>query len=151
MRDADDLELDAYGHMAWTVGNDDWIACFDARRNGDRIEYHIVVNCESGGFVDMLEHDSVPIADGSAIADLKCLPDFWADICREHYADSRKRSDRVKVREVARCRKAWGQYLDGLIEAGPCSESDPCGVCTECCEPGPDPIRDGWVGSDGRP
>ena len=31
--------LDAYGHLNWTVGNEDWIACFDARRVADGIGY----------------------------------------------------------------------------------------------------------------
>lgn len=142
--------LDAYGHLNWAVGNDDWIACLDARVNGDGIEYHVVVDCESGGFTDTIERNIVPFAQ---VANLRQMPDYWADVCREHYAHSRKRSHRVGVRALNHVRKSWNAYLDQLVKLGPCASSPLhyCGVCDECLTPGPDPIRDGWIGSDGRP
>ena len=146
-----EYKLDAYGHMSWTVGNEDWVACFDARRNGDSIEYHVVVDCESGGFTDTLEHGMVKMSDINGIANMKAMPDYWVDICSEHYIDSRKREHRIKVRETAKTRKAWAKFIDGIIAEGPCSDDNLCHVCDECREPGPDPVRDGWVGSDGRP
>jgi len=146
-----EFDLDAYGHLNWTVGNEDWTACFDARRNGDGIEYHVVVNCESGGFVDTLAHAIVP-SDPNNYANLCELPSYWADLCREQYGAKAYRSGPyfVSVRETKRCAKAWAEHLASLLNR-PCSDTDPCEVCSECCEPGPDPIRDGWIGSDGRP
>src|SRR6185295_2820870 len=76
--------LDAYGHLNWTVGNEDWLACFDARRVADGIEYHVVVDCESGGFTDTIERDTVP-ATADGIANLLCFPSYFADVCSEHY------------------------------------------------------------------
>jgi len=146
---SEDLDLDAYGHMNWTVGNEDWVACFDARRNGDHIEYHVVIDCESGGFVDTVDHDTIALQ--AAVEGLHGLPYHYADLCLEHYADKRGRQYRVSVRETRKTAKAWEAHIAALVAQGPCSEADPCGVCSECNEPGPDPIRDGWIGSDGRP
>ena len=148
---ADMPKLDAYGHMNWTVGNEDWLACFDAIRKGEGLSYHVVVNCESGGFIDTLETGEIKFIEKNQIENLKCFPDHWADICRENYIDSRKRAHQVKVREVARTRKDWAKHIDELIAEGPCREGAECGCCAECLEPGPDPIRDGWVGKDGQP
>ena len=107
-------ELDAYGHLNWTVGNEDWIACFDAVRTGDALAYQVVVDCVSGAFLDTLEAGTIAVSDTDKIENLKSLPDYWADICREHYAHSRKREHRVKVRDLARTRKQWAEHLDDL-------------------------------------
>jgi hypothetical protein len=68
-------KLDAYGHLNWTVGNEDWLACFDARRVGNEIEYHVIVDCESGGFTDTIERGAVP-ATAEGIANLSGLPGY---------------------------------------------------------------------------
>jgi len=47
-------------------------------------------------------------------------------------------------------RQAALPHLDAL-EIGLCTEDRPCQMCDECNEPGPDPVRDGWVDSRGRP
>lgn len=98
-------ELDAYGHLNWTVGNEDWIACFDAIRYDDRIAYHVVVNCESAGFVDTIESGVIPVSD---IDKLRSMPSYWADICSENYMDSTVRWKRVA--------KQWEKHLDRLAE-----------------------------------
>jgi hypothetical protein len=146
---SDTNELDAYGHLNWTVGNEDWIACFDARRIGDEIEYHIVVNCETGGFIDTLEHDRVPV--DQAIDKLGTLPEYWADVCSEHYINKCGRQFRVKYREVRRCTHDWLAHLADLTAYRwpAMGAGNPYEEAIE--EPGPDPVRDGWIGSDGRP
>ena len=107
-------ELDAYGHLAWTVGysdewcedprcecekfepcdgsvplcgtcghpecRGDWLACFDFKPfdhpdKGLVIAYHVVVNSDSGGFIDMC--DSGVVTPDKAPFD---LPDYWASI-----------------------------------------------------------------------
>lgn len=81
-------DLDAYGHLTWTVGNEDWIACADFTVVTDDdgevwVAYSVVVDCESGGFVDTLESGVVRAVE---------LPVDWfplwgyLDICAEHYA-----------------------------------------------------------------
>lgn len=144
----DTPQLDAFGHLNWTVGNEDWIACFDAIVEGDQIHYHVVVDCDSGGFMDTLEDRRIPLAD---VASLYSLPSYWADICSDHYLDSSEPEHEVKADETDRTTKAWRQHLDSLVAQGACREDHLCGCCSECQEAGPDPVRDGWVGSDGRP
>lgn len=83
--------LDAYGHLTWTVGNGDWLACADynifVNVDGEiLIAYHVVVDCESGGFTDTLEakvHNltKYPYSSNSGFCPLW----QYADICAEHY------------------------------------------------------------------
>lgn len=147
----DETKLDAYGHLEWTVGNEDWMACFDAILSPSRQEilYHIVVNCESGGFVDTMETGSMPIEQ--AVQSLEGLPDYWVGVCYEHYAGEDTESEdspyRISDKETVKTAASWKRHLEDLVktarELGP-AEPD------EIEEPF-DPIRDGWVGRDGRP
>ncbi len=82
--------LDAYGHLQWTVGNEDWLACIDFHVYAGSDEeadllvgYHIVVDCESGGFIDTLKSGVVP---WRTLVDHGCPLWQYADICAEHYA-----------------------------------------------------------------
>jgi len=72
-------ELDAYGHLAWTVGDENWIACldYDISPDGKRYAYHVVVNCESGGFIDTLETGEGPIAE---LGNIRGLAGYWLDV-----------------------------------------------------------------------
>lgn len=143
------MTLDAYGHLNWTVGHEDWIACFDAIRAGDAIHYHVVVDCESGGFTDTLEDGRVKLDDANGIANLKSAPFYWADICAEHYRYVKGFA--VDPAETQKTADAWATHLDALVAAGPCRDEHECGNCDECQTEGFDPVRDGWIGSDGRP
>jgi hypothetical protein len=89
----------------------DWTAYFDAIRRGRKIVYHVVVDCESGGFVDTIEAGEIGLDEINMIDG---LPEYWADICREHYADSRKREHRVSQREVIKTRDSWRAHLVSL-------------------------------------
>jgi membrane-bound lytic murein transglycosylase MltF len=106
-------ELDAYGHLNWTVGNEDWIACFDAIRHDDRIAYHVVIDCESGGFTDTLESGVIDIANTNAIENLRHLPSYWADICSEQYLG---KDDQFGFVDWEKCNRDWQQHLDGLLK-----------------------------------
>jgi len=135
--------LDAYGHLAWTVGNEDWIACFDAIRVGNVVRYHVVVDCESGGFTDTMEEGSKPLDE--AVDFLKGLPDYWAGVCEEHYWGEDGEEYQVISDQTLKCAEAWLAHLQSLVSAPPSSED-------EGGEEEPfDPVRDGWVGRDGRP
>jgi hypothetical protein len=107
------MSLDAYGHMSFTVGNSDWVACFDAERRRGFITYHVVVvvDCESGGFTDTIQKAAIPVSD---VATLFNLPEMYADMCFEMYADSRKREHRVGIRQTRRTMKAWRAHLEAL-------------------------------------
>lgn len=147
----DETKLDAYGHLEWTVGNEDWIACLDAILSPDRrnVLYHVVVDSDSGGFTDTIEEGDVPVED--AVAHLMGLPDYWVGICYDHYAGEDTESEdspyRISAEETVKTAASWKRHLEDLVktarELGP-AEPD------EIEEPF-DPIRDGWVGRDGRP
>lgn len=83
--------LDAFGHLTWTVGfcaededddRGDWIACFDfvVRRDESsiRVEYHVVVDSDTGGFTDTLEHQTVD-AERAPFD----IPLYWMGISRD--------------------------------------------------------------------
>jgi len=120
-------KLDAYGHLTWTVGNEDWIACFDARRVTDGIEYHVVVDCESGGFTDTIEHGTVP-ATAEGIANLLCFPSYWADICSEHYIDD----DTYGPVEWQETDASWRRHLEFLLTVEPDEDDEDEAVCPHC-------------------
>ena len=65
-------DLDAYGHLDWTVGCEDWLWCcdFDISPDGKRYAYHVVVNCESGGFVGEVDSGEGPIEEIGKLAGL---------------------------------------------------------------------------------
>jgi hypothetical protein len=112
-------ELDAYGHLTWTVGfgeegdeRGDWLACFDFRvfdhpERGKLIAYHVVVNSESGGFIDTLEACVVPIE--KAPFD---LPDYWSGIGAEHAPFTEE-----EVAQNAECNEQWNESLRKAIHA----------------------------------
>jgi len=113
------MALDAFGHLTWTVGNDDWIACFDAERVPEGISYEVVVDCESGGFVDTLDRGVVPATD-EGIRSLLGLPDAWAGICMEHYPTGTRGYGRISWRRTAR---SWERHLRSLLSQ-PAPEPD---------------------------
>jgi len=81
--------LDGYGHMNWTVGNEDWVACADASLGRFKgrlfLAYHVVVDCESGGFTDTLDRGFEEILPGSEPP--KGILSNWLDTCWEQYLD----------------------------------------------------------------
>jgi hypothetical protein len=106
--------LDAYGHLEWTVGNEDWLACFDAVLSPEmgRIAYHVVVDCESGGFTDTIEKGVVPIEEAMTLAG---LPDRFAETCAEMYLDSAEEEHQVSPEETADCGRRWSAHLASLM------------------------------------
>ena len=97
--------LDAYGHMEYCVGfgeegddRGDWLACADfavGKVNGKlAVAYHIVVNSESGGFIDTLETDVVPVSKAPF-----GLLDYCRDIGYEQFSgDVTKAEDKENKR-----------------------------------------------------
>jgi hypothetical protein len=86
-------KLDAYGHLTYTVGfsdesddapedadRGDWLACCDYvvwkhPSRGVLVAYHVVVNSDSGGFIETVER-GVVTADKAPFS----LPDYWASV-----------------------------------------------------------------------
>jgi hypothetical protein len=105
--------LDAYGHLTWTLGNQDWMACFDAIREGDWIAYHVVVNCESGGFIDTLEKGVVPVNDAEKLIS---LPSNYVDAGIENHLDARRKREAVGRFAYRDCEKRWARHIKQLIK-----------------------------------
>jgi hypothetical protein len=104
--------LDAYGHLSWAVGNEDWLACLDAvlSPTKDRIAYHVVVDCESGGFTDTAESGVLPIKDAEQ---LKKLPYKYLDYVYEQYNE-----EEIDFDENYKTIVAWCEHIDSLNEKG---------------------------------
>jgi hypothetical protein len=93
----DEFELDAYGHLTYSIGysyesddapedddRGDWIACADFDVLGDWIAYHVVVDSDSGGFIDTME--AGVLDPHQAARQLPSLLDGWTDTASEHLA-----------------------------------------------------------------
>lgn len=109
-------ELDAYGHLTWTVGFDnddgDWLACFDFNvvnhpERGLLIAYHTVVNSDSGGFIDTLER--LVVEEEAAPFN---LPDYWTSIGMES-GDDWSDDD---IAEATRTNEKWNKALADEIK-----------------------------------
>ena len=118
------VKLDAYGHLTWTLGDDDWMACFDAVRVGSEIHYHVVVNCESGGFIDTVESGVVPVSetlhpfslrhmDRGGLID---LPSKYIDSAIENHLAARRKRERVGRLAYRGCEKRWARHIKQLIK-----------------------------------
>ena len=129
-------ELDAYGNLNWTVGNEDWLTCFDAIRTANGIEYHVIV--DGAGFTDTLAHATVPATE-EGIADILNLPFFYADVAYEKYADKQDQEEvieetpegpvaqfnpyRIDPADTQRTSDAWAAHLRSLL-AEPAPEEE---------------------------
>lgn len=115
--------LDAYGHLSWTVGNEDWIACADynvfINTDGEiLLAYHVVVDCESGGFTDTLEAQVHNLTKRPYSSKHGWCP-LWqyADICAEHYMNDEQfgTPDHEDVSKV--CRSFEENVLSAIEKA----------------------------------
>lgn len=107
-------ELDAYGHLTWTVGavedeaDGEWMACFNAAydENTNTIRYEVVV--DGGSFVDTPERGSV---SPDNLDYLKGLPDRWHEIGLEASAGLL-----MDEELLAETRKSWTAHIDDLYK-----------------------------------
>jgi hypothetical protein len=115
--------LDAYGHLTWTVGNDDWIACADynvfINTDGEVIfAYHVVVDCESGGFTDTVEAQVRNLTKRPFRSERGWCP-LWqyADICSEHYMNDAQFGTPDHKEVEAACRSFEESVLISVAKA----------------------------------
>ena len=123
--------LDAYGHITWSVGFDDdcrdggdWLACFDFKvvthpDRGVLVAYHVVVNSDSGGFIDTPESAVVEVAKAPFN-----LPDQWLGIgyeVGEHVWTEKETA------EAAAANTNWNDSLRAAIERS--GEGGDCSTC----------------------
>jgi hypothetical protein len=117
--DSEMLEgLDAYGHLNWTVGSGeegdergDWLACFDFEvfdhpERGKLVAYHVVVNSESGHFIDTLE--TAVVEASKAPFD---LPDYWTGIGIDQGDWTEE-----EVNQAHECNERWNKDLREALE-----------------------------------
>jgi hypothetical protein len=90
-------QLDAYGHMNWSVGNEDWIACADAvvgeYQGKPYLAWHVVVDCESAGFTDTSETGVVEITPEGHPP--QGILSSYLDTCYEQYATSEEEEHQI--------------------------------------------------------
>ena len=114
--------LNAYGHLRWTVGfgddeeeaadRGDWLACFDFQVDIDpsgkvSVAYHVVVNSDSGGFIETTE-ESVVSADKAPFG----LPTYWAGIGMNSGVEWTEQ-EREQANE---CQERWETALRAAID-----------------------------------
>lgn len=119
--------LDAYGHLTWAAGwSDEWneevpedsdrgdmLVAADAVRDGDNVRYHLVVNTDSGGFIETQEQGSVPAAEAvDLLTDLfenavaTCVELNLLAAGQDLTPNERKENDAVFA--------AWRQHLEAI-------------------------------------
>lgn len=90
----------------------DWLACFDYIVDTDehgvtRIAYHVVVNSDSGGFIDTLERGVV--RPDKAPYD---LPDYWTSVGIEHGTPWSPE----EMKQADHCQTQWSMSLKEAID-----------------------------------
>lgn len=141
-------KLDGYGHLNYTVGSENWLACGDAvlgRFNGKFfLAWHVVVDCESGGFCGTSEKHIVPVEGKALSGILECYEDLYYE-CGNIDEDD-------EGYDVDGSQKSIEAFDAHVLELWKCEECDiSLDWGAEDLEQGIDPVRDGWVGHDGRP
>jgi hypothetical protein len=111
-------ELDAYGHLTWTIGDEDWVACldFDISPDGKRYAYHVVLNCESGGFIDTLETGEGPIAE---LGNIRELASSWYGDYIEYGSPKYGERTDAELEEIHACNARtiarWEAEIDSAL------------------------------------
>lgn len=148
--------LDAYGHLTWTVGSEDWLACADAslgRFHGRLfLAWHVVVDSDSGGFTDTMERGFEEITlDGKPLLNILAR---WLDMAWEHSAhdqDGGKDPDKEHLQiDSEGSNRAIEKFDAHVLELWKGEESS-IDLDWEEPEEDQDPVSMGWVGQDGRP
>lgn len=102
----------------------DWLACFDYHVYTDpdcvtKLAYHVVVNSDSGGFIDTLETGCItfnPLEPDEMMKALKQipydLPDYWTSIGMEHGTVWLE----AEVKDANKCQEKWKAALKKDLE-----------------------------------
>lgn len=87
----------------------DWIACVDFDRQGDYVGYHVVVNSDSGGFIDTLDQGVYMLED--ARKHLPGLLETWDDVASEHLVEAGHWYTPEEIEENRRAIERWKTAL----------------------------------------
>ena len=115
--------LDAFGHLSYCVGfgpdddaldgrDGDWLACFDFAVDVDEdgtvwVAYHVVVDSDSGGFVDTIEEGVVQAGKAPYH-----LPDYWRSISEDGHGVVWTEAEH---NEAVKCQERWSRDLAAAI------------------------------------
>jgi hypothetical protein len=151
----DDLlgTLDGYGHMSWTVGNEDWRACADAAVGlfGGKVYVatHVVVDCESGGWIDTIHKGVLPVEGEPP----RGILSSFLDSCCEQYADQQDdESCQIDLDQCQQAIDAFDAHVARLWQIKPDAPESTFDLVFDDEQEEPfDPVAMGWVGADGRP
>lgn len=153
--------LDGCGHGNWSVGNEDWIAYADASTglfDGKLyLAHHVVVDCESGGFVDTIETRVVEVrGDRPPLGILS----QYLDNCWEFYGMDQDPNDEEKEHLQINqddCLRAIAEFDEHIRMLWSDDPENPRHISINWSEEEEemeepfDPVAMGWVGSDGLP
>jgi len=107
-------KLDGYGHLSWTVGNEDWLACADAvvgRYNGKVfVATHVVLDCESGSWIDTFDKAVLPV-EGEPPRGILA---GYLDTCCELYDD--QQDDELCRIDLDQCHQAISEFDQHLAK-----------------------------------
>ena len=92
-----------------------------AVRVGSEIAYEVVVNCESGRWIDTIERGVVRFAEAARLID---LPRMYVDSAIENHLDARSKREPVGRLHYRDCEKRWARHIKQLIKEGPESEPE---------------------------
>lgn len=145
--------LDGYGHMRWTVGNEDWVACADAAVGlfGGKVYVatHVVVDCESGCWIDTFHKEVLPVEGEPP----RGILSGSLDSCCEQYADQQDdESCQIDLDQCQQAIDAFDAHVARLWQIKPDAPESTFDLVFEDEQEEPfDPVAMGWVGADGRP
>jgi hypothetical protein len=92
----------------------DWLACVDFDRRGNYVGYHVVVNSDSGGFIDTMEHGVLTVEE--ARKQLPCLLEYWDDIGSEQLVQDGHWYTREEREGNLSAIKRWRDSLERALE-----------------------------------
>jgi hypothetical protein len=90
----------------------DWLACVDIDRRGDWVGYHVVVNSDSGGFIDTIEQGVLTVAE--ARDQLPGLLETYDDVGSEHLVNDGQWYTKEERGECLAAVKRWKQHVEEL-------------------------------------
>lgn len=107
-------EFEEWQETAGVSDRGDWIACADAQRIGDFVAYHVVVNSESGGFIDTMEQGILSVED--ARVQLPGLLETWDDVASEHLVVDGAWFTKQEREENLAAIQRWKDHLKEILK-----------------------------------
>jgi len=92
----------------------DWTAWVDVGRIGDYVGYHVVVNSDSGGFIDTMESGVLTVEE--ARRKLPSLLEGWRDTASEHLVMSETWFTSEEIEDDLKTIKRWKAHLKRLLK-----------------------------------